>query len=146
MQIIGMGMPPSRYLEGGAVELSREARQRLAWLDHYRGQGGKAALTCRYFGISRQTFYLYGLLPFCKKNRDHGKRGRLHTCIRRQQERLVLPVRPNGTSARTRLNRWSAPGGHDRSQVPCSSVRPVLPLPRSSSQPFSVKFYSTIFR
>ena len=24
--------------------------------------------------------------PFCKKNLDRGKRGRLHTCIRRQQE------------------------------------------------------------
>jgi transposase InsO family protein len=38
-------------------ELSREARQHLAWLDHYRTHGRNAALTCRYFGISRQTFY-----------------------------------------------------------------------------------------
>lgn len=37
-------------------ELSREARQRLKWMDHCKAQGN-AALTCRYFGISRQTFY-----------------------------------------------------------------------------------------
>jgi transposase InsO family protein len=38
-------------------DLSRAARQHLAWLDHYRTHGCHAALTCRYFGISRQTFY-----------------------------------------------------------------------------------------
>jgi len=57
MQIKGMGMPRSRYLERGAAELSREAQKRLAWLDYYQAHGRKAALTCRYFGISRQTFY-----------------------------------------------------------------------------------------
>jgi len=57
MQIKGMGMPPSRYLEGGAVELSREAQKRLAWFDYYQTHGRNAALTCRDFGISRQTFY-----------------------------------------------------------------------------------------
>jgi transposase InsO family protein len=57
MQIKGMGMPRSRYLERGAGERSREAQKRLAWFDHYQGQGRNAALTCRYFGISRQTFY-----------------------------------------------------------------------------------------
>ena len=57
MQIKWMGMPRSRYLERGTGELSREAQQRLAWFDHYQAQGRKAALTCRYFGISRQTWY-----------------------------------------------------------------------------------------
>ena len=33
------------------------ARQRLKWFDHYWARGHNAALTCRYFGISRQTFY-----------------------------------------------------------------------------------------
>ena len=37
--------------------LSRAARQHLGWLDYYRTHGRHAALTCRYFGISRQTFY-----------------------------------------------------------------------------------------
>jgi putative transposase len=57
MQIKGLGWPRSRYLERGAAELSREARARLAWFDHYYSQGRNVALTCRYFGISRQTFY-----------------------------------------------------------------------------------------
>jgi putative transposase len=57
MQIKGIGMPRSRYLERGAVELSREARKRLAWFDYYYTQGQKVALTCRHFGISRQAFY-----------------------------------------------------------------------------------------
>lgn len=57
MQIKGRGLPRSRYLERGATELSREALKRLQWFDHYQAHGRNAALTCRYFGISRQTFY-----------------------------------------------------------------------------------------
>jgi putative transposase len=57
MQIKGIGMPRSRFLERGAAELSREARKRLAWFDYYQAHGRNAALTCRYFGISRQAFY-----------------------------------------------------------------------------------------
>jgi len=41
---------------GPAVELSRVARTRLTWMDFYRRQRN-AALTCRRFGLSRQTFY-----------------------------------------------------------------------------------------
>jgi putative transposase len=52
-----MGMPRSRSLERGAAELSREARKRLAWFDYYYSHGRNGALTCRYFGISRQTSY-----------------------------------------------------------------------------------------
>jgi transposase InsO family protein len=57
MQIRTRGWPRSRYLERGAAELSREAQKRLMWFDYYQAHGRKAALTCRYFGISRQTFY-----------------------------------------------------------------------------------------
>ncbi len=44
-------------LAGLQVELSRKARQRLKWFDYYRSRGYHARLTCRYFGISPQTFY-----------------------------------------------------------------------------------------
>jgi transposase InsO family protein len=37
-------------------EPSKEAKQRLKWIDHYK-QHGNARLTCRYFGISPPTFY-----------------------------------------------------------------------------------------
>ena len=57
MQIKAVGVPRSRYLERGGGELSREAQKRLLWFDHYHGHGRNAALTSRYFGISRQTFY-----------------------------------------------------------------------------------------
>jgi transposase InsO family protein len=38
------------------VELSRAAQVRLDWMDFYR-KTQNVALTCRHFGISRQTFY-----------------------------------------------------------------------------------------
>lgn len=38
-------------------DLSREANKRLKWFDHYYANGQNARLTCRYFGISPQTFY-----------------------------------------------------------------------------------------
>lgn len=37
-------------------ELSKEAKQRLKWMDYYR-QCQNVAKTCRYFGIARKTFY-----------------------------------------------------------------------------------------
>jgi putative transposase len=54
---IRKGKPPGcgRLAQVG-VELSREARVRLAWMDWYR-RGNNVAHTCRHFGISRQTFY-----------------------------------------------------------------------------------------
>ena len=36
--------------------ISREAKKRLKWMDHYH-RHENARLTCRYFGISPQTFY-----------------------------------------------------------------------------------------
>jgi transposase InsO family protein len=37
-------------------KLSKDAKKRLAWMDHYR-KTKNAALTCRHFGISRECFY-----------------------------------------------------------------------------------------
>jgi len=51
------GKPPrSARLATTGVELSRAAQVRLAWMDFYR-RTQNVALTCRHFGISRQTFY-----------------------------------------------------------------------------------------
>lgn len=38
-------------------DLSKKARQRLKWFDYYNSRGQNARFTCRYFGISPQTFY-----------------------------------------------------------------------------------------
>jgi transposase InsO family protein len=37
--------------------LSKAAKLRLSWIDHYVRHGNNASLTCRRFGISRDTFY-----------------------------------------------------------------------------------------
>lgn len=39
-------------------ELSKEARQRLKWMEHFK-KYRNARLTCRHFGISPDTFYLW---------------------------------------------------------------------------------------
>jgi len=46
----------SARLAAIGVELSRAAQVRLAWMDFHR-RTQNVALTCRHFGISRQTFY-----------------------------------------------------------------------------------------
>jgi transposase InsO family protein len=40
-------------------QLSREVRHRLAVLRHAEEVTGNVAMTCRYFGISRQVFYIW---------------------------------------------------------------------------------------
>jgi transposase len=57
MRIISGVVPGVSRLAGLQVELSRKARQRLKWFDYYNSHGRNARLTCRYFGISPQTFY-----------------------------------------------------------------------------------------
>jgi putative transposase len=37
--------------------ISKQAGQRLKWFDYYNSHNHNARLTCRYFGISPQTFY-----------------------------------------------------------------------------------------
>lgn len=39
--------------------LSKDAQKRLLWFDYYFSHSNNASLTCRYFGISRDTFYLW---------------------------------------------------------------------------------------
>lgn len=56
MNIYGSVIPGARRL-ASIPELSKQARQRLKWFDHYESHGHNARLTCCYFGISRQTFY-----------------------------------------------------------------------------------------
>jgi putative transposase len=57
MRIISGTAPGALRLAGHGRELSFDARRRLKWMDYYQQHGRNAALTCRYFGISRQTFY-----------------------------------------------------------------------------------------
>jgi len=54
----GLMVPGSSYMISQLRQstISREAKKRLKWMDHYR-RFSNARLTCRYFGISPQTFY-----------------------------------------------------------------------------------------
>ena len=56
MSVYGSIIPGARRL-ASIPELSRKARQRLKWFDYYNSHNHNARLTCRYFGISPQTFY-----------------------------------------------------------------------------------------
>jgi len=57
MSVYGSIIPGVRRLASIPVGLSRQARQRLKWFDYYNSHNHNARLTCRYFGISPQTFY-----------------------------------------------------------------------------------------
>ncbi len=57
MRIFSGTAPGALRLAGRGQELSPGARKRLKWMDYYGQHGRNAALACRYFGISRQTFY-----------------------------------------------------------------------------------------
>lgn len=104
MQIKGIGLPRSRYLERGAAELSREAHKRLQWFDHYQAQGRNAALTCRYFGISRQTFYRWK--PRYDPQNLSTLEGRSHR-PRRRRHPTWTPQQAEGVrSLREQYPRW----------------------------------------
>ncbi len=57
MKIISAVVTGSPWLGRFDFELTREAVKRLKWFDWYESHACNARLTCRYFGISPQTFY-----------------------------------------------------------------------------------------
>src|SRR5512141_2135754 len=85
------------------VELSRAAQVRLAWMDFYR-KTENVTLTCRHFGISRQTFY-----------RWHGRyqpldlttlEQRSHSPHQRRQPTWSLPLERKVLTWRLQFPRW----------------------------------------
>lgn len=50
-------VPGLRKLAKNTADISREAQKRLKWFDYYEAHVHNGRLTCRYFGISPQTFY-----------------------------------------------------------------------------------------
>ena len=50
-------MPGAKRLSSVGVELSREAKRRMEWIDWYRANGRNARKTCRHFSISPDTLY-----------------------------------------------------------------------------------------
>ena len=39
------------------THLTKEGKNRLGWIEYHRSHGGNVSKTCRYYGISRKTFY-----------------------------------------------------------------------------------------
>ena len=80
-------------------ELTRRAKRRLAVLRHAEEITGNVALTCRYYGISRQVFYKWR-----QRYDQHGLDGLRDRC----------PSPPRLNSAR-----WSRPDPVPAAQPPC---------------------------
>ena len=88
--------------------MDRQVRHRLAVLRHAEEVTGNVALTCRYYGITRQTFYIWKRrydeeCPRSKNVRVVGS-SRLPTVARRgspprrprARPRATVPARPAG--------------------------------------------------
>lgn len=67
------------------ADISREAKLRLRWFDYYYTNGKNAALTCRHFDISRQTFYRW-------KKRYNPKKLKSLESLPRRPERVRQPT------------------------------------------------------
>ena len=50
-------MPKAKRLSSVGVDLSREAKRRLKWIDWYMANGRNARKTCLHFNISPDTLY-----------------------------------------------------------------------------------------
>jgi len=101
---IRRGKPPgSGRLTRTGVELSREARVRLCWMDFYRGCRN-VARTCRHFGISRQTFYRWQRRydPYDLTTLE----GRSHCPRRRRQPTWSFPLEEKVLLLRLQFPRW----------------------------------------
>lgn len=89
MSAYGSVIPLASRLAGKGPELSKKAKQRLKWMDHYE-RHGNASLTCRYFGIAPKTFW---------KWRKRYNRKNLHTL----EDRSTRPRRVRGRTWKPRL-------------------------------------------
>lgn len=60
MRLVGRGTPSlrRRVARTPVAQLSRAAKVRLRWMEHY-ARHGSVTFTARHFGISRQTFYIW---------------------------------------------------------------------------------------
>lgn len=86
---------PARRWKHQAADLSREARQRLKWMDFYAQHGRNASLTARHFGISRTTLHSWLRRYDPEKPSSLEDRSRRPRRLRRRQWslELVLAVR-----------------------------------------------------
>src|SRR6202162_3435858 len=58
MRVFGLAIP-NGVSSVHPIELSKEARRRLAWMAWYEEHARNGRRTCRHFGIGPATFYLW---------------------------------------------------------------------------------------
>ncbi len=91
-------LPPGAEDLARTPVLSREAKLRLAWMDHYHANGENAAFTCRHFGISRQCLHKWlkrydpSRLESLEEKSRAPKKTRTWT-VSRTEEFLILGLR-----------------------------------------------------
>lgn len=88
----------------GIVELSRAAQVRLRWLTHYQTHGRNIARTCRYFGLSRPTFYRW-YHRYDPQNL-HSLEERSHRPHRRRQPTWTAELAQAVLALRRQYPRW----------------------------------------
>lgn len=95
---LGRSVPEGRSIRCQGLDLSREAQRRLKWFDFYEAHGRNARRTCRYFGISPQTFYRWlkrydGRRVQSLESRSSRPRRVRHPTWTAEAERRVLELR-----------------------------------------------------
>ena len=83
---------------------SRLSEEQIIGVLREHEAGAKTEEVCRRHGISSATLYIYGRLPVSSRFGFCSDDDRLQTSIRRR----LFMVRPNGKSAHTLLDKWSA--------------------------------------
>jgi transposase InsO family protein len=98
MRILNGLAPGALRLGKIPLDLSRDAQKRLKWFDYYHLHGNNARLTCRYFGISPQTFYRWKArynpkVPETLEDRSHRPKRVRRPIWRLDQVEAVLGLR-----------------------------------------------------
>jgi hypothetical protein len=104
------------------TELDRHVRHRLAVLQHAEEVTGNVAMTCRYYGISRQLFYIWK-----RRFEEEGEQGVVPRSRRPKVSPRATHVDVVGTSSQGRhgsMARLRGPtGSTPRSSIDCSTER-----------------------
>jgi len=90
-------MPGASLLANSTKSISREAKIRLKWMDYFH-KHKNVSLTCRYFGISRKTFYKWKKQynPFnlsSLEDRSKKPKNNRQWEVRRKEELRIISLR-----------------------------------------------------
>src|SRR6266498_1302658 len=118
--VSALNRPALRLASQPPPTLSRQAKQRLKWFDWHASHGRNVSLTCRYFGISRQTFYRWQRRY--NPQRIQTLEDRLSRPHQRRQPTWTLPQRQAVHALREQYPRW----GKDKLKVLLDRQRLVL--------------------